>query len=302
MLSSMEKNVREIQEKYGVVGRSKELKAALLTILKGKHLLIEGDVGVGKTTLAMAISNYLKRPLYRIDASEVFDSTKLIGWFDPPLVLKKGYCWESFIKGPLTEAMLKGGILFINEINRLPEDTQNVLLPVMDEKKLVIPKLGDIESKKGFVVVATQNPEAYIGATLIGEALKDRFVWLKLNYQSEDEEVEIVKQKVSKQGEPFNEEVVRTAVRIVRKTREHKGIERGSSIRGAIDLAEIVLDEFKNGPLTIDQWVEASVMALSTKIEIKESLNKSAADLIKEIVLGELGLKKQETRFLWKNP
>ncbi|MFX4377283.1 AAA family ATPase, partial [Acinetobacter baumannii] len=86
---------------------------------------------------------------------------KLTGWFDPPTVLKKGYGKDSYFDGPLAEAMRKGAILFVNELNRLPEGEQNVLLPALDEKRLEIPRIGELAAKEGFTVIATQNPREF---------------------------------------------------------------------------------------------------------------------------------------------
>jgi len=175
-----------------VIGRTKELQKALAAIKASKHLLIEGPVGVGKTIIATSIAGHLKRPVFRVDGDERYTEQKLVGWFDPPLVLKNGYTQDAFIEGPLTTAMTKGGILFINELNRMPEGVQNVLLPAMDERKITVPKIGTIKAEDDFIIIATQNPLEFIGTSLISEALRDRFELVSLEYQSEDEEIAIV--------------------------------------------------------------------------------------------------------------
>jgi gas vesicle protein GvpN len=274
--------IEEIKSRYGVVGRDLELSMILNAVTSGKHVLLEGPVGVGKTKLALAIANYLNRPVYRVDGDERYTETKLTGWFDPPIVLSKGYVWDSFIPGPLTQAMLNGGILFINELNRMPEGTQNVLLPAMDEGKIIIPRLGEIQAKPGFIVIATQNPEEFVGTSRISEALRDRFVWIGLSYQSFDEEVEIVKRETGVD----NDSLVRTAVEIVRRTREHKDLRRGSSVRGAIDIV-MLTKNLTN--LSIEKLVEAAVMALYNRIDVQLKSNRSKKDVITEVVLSSVG-------------
>ena len=130
----------------------------------------------------------------------------------------------------------KGSVLFINEANRLVEGTQNVLLPALDEGIIIIPKIGVVRAEKGFFVIATQNPESYIGTTVLSEALKDRFVWVRLDYQDEEEEFNIVAQRGADQfpEKPQNRRIFELAVRIARTTREHPDLNRGASIRGAI--------------------------------------------------------------------
>jgi len=274
--------IEEIKSRYGVVGRDLELSMILNAVTSSKHVLLEGPVGVGKTKLALAIASYLNRPTYRVDGDERYTETKLTGWFDPPIVLSKGYVWDSFIPGPLTQAMLNGGILFINELNRMPEGTQNVLLPAMDEGKIIIPRLGEIQAKPGFIVIATQNPEEFVGTSRISEALRDRFVWIGLNYQSFNEEVEIVKRETGVN----DDSLVKIAVEIARRTREHKDLRRGASVRGAIDIVMLT----KSLPnLSVQKLIEAAIMALYNKIDVQLKSNRSKKDVITEIVLSSIG-------------
>ena len=120
---------------------TEELKKIILARSVDKNLIIEGQVGTGKTRIAKAISSFYDTDFARIDCSEETLPHKLVGYFDPPLVISKGYQEDSYIYGPLASSMLKGGCLFINEINRMPESTQNSLLTALDEGILEIPKL-----------------------------------------------------------------------------------------------------------------------------------------------------------------
>jgi MoxR-like ATPase len=287
-------SVEEIKNKSGIVGRDTELGMIISALTNNKHSLLEGPVGVGKTRLALAVTNYLGRMIYRVDGDERYTENKLTGWFDPPTVLSKGYVWETFIQGPLTQAMLTGGVLFINELNRMPEGTQNVLLPAMDEGKVIIPRLGEIRAKPGFIVVATQNPEEFAGTSRISEALRDRFVWIGLKYQSFDEEVEIVRKETLSQ----NEGLMKTAVDIMRKTRKHQDLRRGSSIRGAIDLVMIM--KAVSNP-TVQKLVEAAVMALYNKIDAQLKSNRTKEEIVSEIVLSGLDEKALDAPLVLKD-
>jgi len=180
--------------------------------------------------------------------------------------------------------MLSGGVLFINELNRMPEGTQNVLLPAMDERKIVIPKIGVVEAKSGFVVVATQNPEEFVGTSRLSEALRDRFVWVGLDYQPEAEEEAIV----VKETGYSNIDLVTLGVRIIRKTREHPDIKRGSSIRGAIDFVDLLKHHSNQPMLPESAYVNAAITALHNKIETQVRAKRSKEEIIKEIVLASL--------------
>lgn len=258
----------------------------MAAIKAGKHILIEGSVGVGKTVIAEALSKFLNRKMYRIDGDERYTEQKLVGWFDPPLVMAKGYCMDAFIPGPLIDAMKNGGFLFINELNRMPEGTQNVLLPAMDEGRIIVPKIGTVEAEGGFTIIATQNPEEYIGTSRLSEALKDRFVWINLGYQTEEEEAEIV----TKETGSDDIELMRIAVAITRKTRENSELRRGSSVRGAIDIVALVSGSHRGSIRKLaaeersELIVQAALMALTPKVEPREASGEKLEGVLKMIV------------------
>ena len=187
--------IAEIQRTHGIVGRADELSMALAVLLCGRHLLLEGPVGVGKTTVALAVCAHLGRATVRVDGDDRYSESKLTGWFDPPLVLAKGYSDDTFFAGPLVQAMREGSVLFVNELNRMPEAVQNVLLPALDEGLLIVPRIGEVRAAPGFQVVATQNPVEYIATGHLSEALLDRFEHVGLDYQNADEETEIVRRE-----------------------------------------------------------------------------------------------------------
>ncbi len=272
----IEEMVTEIQEKFHVVGRREELKRALAARLAKKHLMIEGNIGTGKTIMAKSIAGYLDQEFLRVDGDERFTENKLVGYFDPPMVMKQGYNWDSFLEGPLVRAMKSGGILLINEINRLLETTQNVLLTAMDERQIIIPKLGPLQASENFMIIATQNPSEYVGTTALSEALRDRFVWIWLDYQSEEEEKRIT----AIWSDNSKPDQIETSVKIARKTREHSDVRRGSSVRGAIDIANIIA----SFPATEANWIMASVMCLATKIELIDGCGRSPEEVIADCV------------------
>lgn len=273
----MAEDAHAIQSKFGIVGREVELRRALAVVRVGKHLLIEGPVGVGKTVLAEAVARFLGRPFYRVDGDERYTEQKLTGWFDPPLVIKNGYSNDAFMPGPLALSMESGGVLFINELNRMPEGVQNVLLPAMDEGKIEIPKIGSITAENGFIVVSTQNPHEFIATSLLSEALRDRFELLTLDYQNENEEVAIVQQRTGISDAQY----VRSIVRLVRATRTHADIRRGASVRAAMSIAILAKHLGSERKAAIRG---AAHMALPTRIELKDDARKSIQGIIDELL------------------
>jgi len=277
--------VKEIQSKYKIIGRTEELKKILLARIVRKNILIEGNVGVGKTRIAKAIASYYDIDFSRIDCSEETLPHNLVGYFDPPLVISKGYLEDSYIYGPLASSMLKGGCLFINEINRMPESTQNSLLTALDEGILEIPKLKTIKAHNKFFTIATQNPAAHVGVTVIGEALKDRFIWIKLDFQPPEEEILIIKQEANLDNSN-GEKIAQLSQQIVHHSRNNTAIQRGSSIRGAIDLAQLVsnTEEIHSSK----NWVNTAIMALYNKVELEDGVTSSKEEIIADIVLSVL--------------
>jgi MoxR-like ATPase len=242
-----------------LVGRTTEKTAIEKMVQAGKHLLLEGPVGVGKTTLAVTVASSLGRGVIRIDGDGRFSEQKLVGSFDPKLVLERGFSRESFLPGPLFESMTEGRILLINELNRMPEMVQNVLLPALDEGLIQIPYLGEVRAKEGFLLIATQNPREFVATSPLSEALLDRLEWIAIEPMTFDEEVQIVRD----QAPGAAADVVETAVALVRFTRNHPKIRRGASIRAAISLAQVC-----PSPSSDDEFWSVAKSTLANRIEL----------------------------------
>ncbi len=272
--------VRKItQEASVIVGRDAELLRLRACLRAGKNVLLEGPVGVGKTSLALEITRELNRPVFRVDGDNRYSEQKLSGWFDPPSVIQKGYQADTFMPGPLVEAMRVGGILFINELNRLPEGVQNVLLPAIDERLIVVPRLGEIRAEKGFLVIATQNPKEFVATSHLSEAVLDRFELIVLDYQSEDDETAIVESrlKASSASIPVAANLARASVKLIRLTREHPRVRRGASVRAALSVAEITGELRATGMGLEEAFLQAALLALPTRIELERDADSDLA-------------------------
>ena len=250
-----------------LVGRAVELAQVRACLRAKRNVLLEGPVGVGKTHLALAVTGELKRPVFRVDGDNRYSEQKLSGWFDPPTVIQKGFIPDAFVPGPLVDAMRSGGVLFINELNRLPEGVQNVLLPAIDERMILVPRLGEVRAAEGFLVVATQNPKEFVATSHLSEAILDRFELVVLDYQSEEDELRIVTEKAPAKGDA--KLLPLAAVRLARMTRNHPRIRRGASVRAAISVAEIASVLMKEGADFKEAFVQAAIMALPTRIEVE---------------------------------
>ena len=226
---------------------------------------------MGKTTVALAVCAHLGRSVVRVDGDDRYSESKLTGWFDPPLVLAKGYSDETFFAGPLVQAMRDGAVLFVNELNRMPEAVQNVLLPALDEGLLIVPRIGDVRAAPGFQVVATQNPVEYIATGHLSEALRDRFEHVGLDYQDADEEIAIVRRETGCADLALVDE----AVRLTRATRSDPRFRKGASVRAAIAMVAIAARRRRLGA---DALRRAAGAALPTRVELRDETDAPLPD------------------------
>ena len=270
-----------------MIGRQAELRQVRACLRAGRSVILEGPVGVGKTQLALSVTSEMGVPIFRVDGDSRYSEQKLAGTFDPTTVVQKGYSEESFIPGPLVQAMRQGGVLFINEMNRLPEGVQNILLPAIDEGSIQVPRLGEVRSRPGFVVIATQNPKEFVATSQLSEAILDRFELITLDYQSEEEEVEIVMGALASKRPGFDP-ILRAklslhCVKGVRATRVDPRIRRGASIRAAMAWAEVAAELLQDGMSEDEALAVAARMTLPTRIEW-DSATPPVADRLNQLL------------------
>jgi MoxR-like ATPase/Mg-chelatase subunit ChlD len=280
-----------------LVGRKREIRLILAAVRSGTPVLIEGDVGRGKTKVSLEVAKALQRPFFRVDGAPDMSVQKIVGWFDPSLVLleseeaekrdiKPGFSWDTFIDGPLTRAMKEGGILFVNEGTRLPSDTWNALLTAMDERIVVIPKLGTVKAEPGFSVIVTANPMEHAGAYPLPEAAADRFVWVPMERQDSSEEREIIRRELLLRGYQEiskSEQALDVIEACVNQTYHHPDLATGVSVRAGIQMGCIIA-ELDGDPRDQDVVLQAALMAFQKKLKLKDNVTKTREQIIAEIV------------------
>lgn len=214
-----------------------------------------------------------------VEGNAELTPSRLVGHHDPARVLSDGYQADTFIAGPLLEAMTGGCLLYVEELNRVPEETLNVLLGVLSERRAQVPRYGEVVASPTFRLVAAMNPFDAIGTGRITPALYDRTCRIALGYQSAAEEREVVSRRSG--GASL---LVGRAVDAVRRTREHPDLRIGASVRGAIDIVAVAdeLAALRAIPLA-DAGRDAAVAALSGRVTRREGVARSAEAIIAEI-------------------
>ncbi len=126
-----------------VVGRRREIELVVAALVADRHVVIEGPPGTGKSTLLRTVAHELGVGFEFVEGNAELTPARLVGHFDPARVMAEGYDADVFVDGPLASALRDGSLLYVEEINRVPEETLNVLITVMSEGELHVPALVD---------------------------------------------------------------------------------------------------------------------------------------------------------------
>ena len=187
-LASFGRRFQQLQNEVGqaIVGQSDVVRDALVALLAGGHVLLEGVPGLGKTLLVKSIAAVLDLSFHRVQFTPDLMPSDLLG---TSLVIDdgRGHHRFRFDPGPIFCQVLLG-----DEINRATPKTQSALLEAMQENQVTV--AGSTRPlTPPFFVLATQNPLEMEGTYPLPEAQLDRFFFqLMVPYPTEAELVEIL--------------------------------------------------------------------------------------------------------------
>ncbi|HEY5161543.1 MAG TPA: MoxR family ATPase [Terriglobales bacterium] len=147
-------------------GQDQVVRLALVTLFSHGHLLIEGVPGVGKTTLAQALSRALDVSFQRVQFTSDMLPSDVLGISMYSTVEQR----FEFKRGPVFT-----NILLADEINRTTPKTQSALLEAMNEYQVTVDR-DSYPLPQPFLVIATQNPVEHHGTYPLPESQLDRFL------------------------------------------------------------------------------------------------------------------------------
>jgi len=166
-----------------------------------------GPAGTGKTTLALHVADQLTRPVMLIAGDEEFATSDLIGGqhgyryrkvidrFIHSVLKYEEDAVQRWIDHRLTTACREGFTLIYDEFTRSRAEANNVLLGVLEEHLLILPKMGSsdqyVEVHPQFRAIFTSNPREYAGVHEAQDALSDRLITINLDYYDRETEIAI---------------------------------------------------------------------------------------------------------------
>ena len=232
-------------------GNRRGVLLTMTALLSGGHLLLEDVPGVGKTTLAKALTGSINGTFKRVSLTPDVLPSDLTGF---SVYNRKTESFE-FKKGALD-----CNFLLADEINRTSPKTQSSLLEAMQEEKVSVEGVT-YALPQPFMVIATQNPVELAGTYPLPEAQLDRFLMkLSLGYPAREEEKYVIARGASVRRDPevkpvtdcdavvrlqetvnsiyLSDAVTYYILRILEATRNHPEITLGLSPRAGISLAK----------------------------------------------------------------
>lgn len=184
-ISGMKPSADKFSENVGkvVVGKAEVIELCFVALLCEGHILVEDVPGIGKTTLAKAMSRSLEGSFHRIQCTPDLLPSDVTGIH----YFNQRSAEFQYRPGPII-----ANIVLVDEINRATPRTQSCFLECMQERQVTV-DLETIPLPRPFMVIATQNPIELEGTFALPEAQLDRFLLrIAMGYPTAEEENEML--------------------------------------------------------------------------------------------------------------
>ena len=214
-----------------------------------RPLLLEGEAGIGKTALALALSKLYKTSLIRLQCYEGLDASSTIyEWNYQKQLLSirlnenkndnnvkiddQIFSKEFLLERPLLKALTqkKSPVLLIDEIDRADEEFEAYLLEILSEYQVSIPEYGTIKALSKPIVIITSN-----NTRDLSDALRRRCIYNYVYYPKKELELEILQKKLPN----IDLELSRQIVNFVQNLRV-QDIEKKPGIAETLDWAAAI--------------------------------------------------------------
>ena len=213
----MEKKLQTIisEVQKAVIGKQTVIEKVLMALLADGHILLDDIPGVGKTTLALALSRALGLQYNRIQFTPDVLPSDIVGFS----VYNKETGGFTYKSGVVTNTNLLLG----DEINRTSSKTQSALLEAMEERQVTVDG-RTYPLQTPFTVIATQNNVGTAGTQTLPYAQMDRFlVRLSIGYPDYEAQMTILRDRQNAEPLSAVREVV-TRDEVVQMQREVRSV------------------------------------------------------------------------------
>ncbi len=284
--------INEGLKKVGYIPDESLSTSLWLSTTLGRPLLLEGDAGVGKTSIAAALAKMHGRQLIRLQCYEGLDlqqaayewnySRQLLEIRMHEVVTENGrqefdlFDSTFLLQRPLLQAISteKSSVLLIDEIDRADEAFEAYLLEVLSDYQISIPELGTVRATSIPQVILTSN-----GTRDLSDALRRRCLYHFVDYPSIGREIEIVKNAIP----DATTQLVESAVSFIHKLRK-EDLQKIPGVAETLDwiraLHQLKLSEIPDDP-------ELILMTLSCLLKTKSDHWQMSGENVTKLLGGE---------------
>lgn len=224
-------SVEDLQEQLRGVGYIADRglgTASLIALRLSRPLLLEGEVGVGKTELAKCLAQLTGRQLIRLQCYEGIDTHQALYEWDyarqmlhvralsehelaDAQTVGGLYSEEFLLERPLLQALRAGSnaVLLIDEIDRADDEFEAFLLELLSDFQITIPEVGTVQAEDRPIVILTSNRTRELH-----DALKRRCLYHWIGYPTASEETNIVSLRAPEVTEMLVKKVVASVHRL----------------------------------------------------------------------------------------